>query len=137
MSQTVRETVTVAAHPDVVWATVGDVGAVSTWAPALESSTLDGDVRTVQFAGGGGTAHERIVARDDERRAYTYQYLDGPLALERYESTISVTPTADGGSEVVWAATFAAGSPEEESGLRDAIAGIYSTALTELARQLS
>lgn len=137
MTQTVRETATIAADPDVVWATVGDVEAVSSWVPAIESSSLEGDVRTAEFASGGGTAHEKIVTRDDAGRTYTYQYLDGPLALERYESTITVTPGTAGESVVVWTAEFAAGSAEEEVELREAIAGIYAGALVELANQLA
>lgn len=137
MSQTVRETATIGADPDTVWTTVGDVAAVSSWVPAIESSRLDGDIRTARFAGGAGTAREKIVRHDDRGRTYTYQYLDGPLPLARYESTITVEAAPGGGSQVVWEAQFAAGSPEVEAGLRDAIAGIYAQALAELVSQVA
>jgi hypothetical protein len=135
MTQTVRETTTLTADPDTVWAVVGDVGAISCWVPAIESSSLDGNIRTAVFAGGGGVARERIAARDDATRSYTYEYLEGPLPLERYVSTI-VVAAAPRGSEVVWDAEFTASSTAEEAGLRDAIAAIYADALGELAAQL-
>ena len=138
MTQTVRETATITATPDAVWKVVGDVASVSDWVPAIESSSLEGDVRTAVFTGGGGTAHERIVTREDSGRTYTYEYLDGPLALERYVSTITVSETPDGaGAAVLWEAEFSAGSAEEEAGLRDAISGIYASALSELTSQLT
>ena len=137
MTQTVRETANIAASPDAVWAVVGDVATISDWVPAIETSSLEGDIRTAVFAGGGGTAHERIVSLDDSGRTYTYEYLDGPLPLKRYVSTITISGAPDdAGAAVVWDAEFSAGSAEEEAGLRDAISGIYSSALVELAARL-
>lgn len=136
MTSTVTRTATLAASPEEVWAVIGDVGSVSTWIPALESSSIDGDLRTAEFSGGGGTAHERITAHDDAAKTYTYQYVDGPLALEHYVSTISVSGDGDG-SLVTWTAEFAAGSPEEEVELQEAISGIYSSALVELAAHVA
>lgn len=135
MSGNIRESKTIQAAADTVWAVVGHVARVSVWVPAIESSSLEGDVRTAGFAG-GGEARERIVERDDDGRTYVYEYLEGPLALTRYRSRLRVDPKADGTSEVVWDAEFAAGTPEQEAALRDAIAGIYAGALEELDRML-
>ncbi|WP_369253118.1 SRPBCC family protein [Geodermatophilus amargosae] len=131
----VTETVVVAADPDTVWAVAGDAGAIAGWVPALESSRMEGDVRHGTFAGGGGDATERIVEHDDAARTYVYEYLTGPLALEEYRSRLSVREHAEG-AEVVWASDFAAGSPEEEGQLAEAISGIYRGALAELKGRL-
>ncbi|HEY1135092.1 MAG TPA: SRPBCC family protein [Nocardioides sp.] len=135
MAETIHVEARIAATPDRVWEVVGDVADVAAWIPAIESSRLEGDVRHATFAGGGGDARERIESKDDAGRTYTYSYLDGPLALERYSSTITVLADGDG-SLVTWDAAFAAGSAAEEAELRAGITGIYEGALAELARQL-
>ena len=131
----VTETAVLAAEPAAVWRVVGDAGAIAGWCPAIESSRLEGDVRHATFAGGGGDATERIVEHDDAGRAYVYEYLSGPLALERYRSRIAVRDHADG-AQVVWDADFAAAAPDEEPALAEAISGIYRSALAELKEQV-
>lgn len=119
------------ASPDAVWQVVGDTGGVATWVPAIESSRMEGQIRHATFAGGAGDAREEIVSLDDESRSYTYRYLDGPLALDSYESTITVHPEGQG-ARVVWTAEFAAADDETEAGLAEAIDGIYASGLDEL-----
>ncbi|MEJ2867748.1 SRPBCC family protein [Actinomycetospora sp. OC33-EN08] len=127
----VTERVVVSADPDAVWKVAGDAANVADWVPALESSSLDGDLRRAVLAGGGGEAFERITERDDSARTYVYEYESGPLALEFYRSRLSVEPHQQG-SEVVWGAEFRAAS-DEEAGLAEAISGIYRSGLEELA----
>jgi hypothetical protein len=127
----ITESIVIRATPDAVWKVGGDVGNISDWVPAIEESHLDGDIRHATFAGGGGVATERIVERDDEARAYVYEYLSGPLPLEEYRSRFAVQGHPDG-SEVVWSSTFTAGSAEEETALAEAIGGIYRSALNAL-----
>lgn len=128
----VEQQVRLDATPDAVWQVVGDPGAVASWVPAIESSAMEGEFRHATFAGGGGVAREEVVSRDEAAQTYTYRYLDGPLALESYESTITVHPDG-GGSLVVWTADFAAADDEAEAGLTKAIDGIYAAGLGELA----
>jgi hypothetical protein len=130
----ITESLVIPAAPDAVWRIGGDVAGVAGWIPAIEASRLDGDVRHVTFAGGGGDATERIVERDDAGRSYVYEYLAGPLPLTHYRSRFAVRDHVDG-AEVVWSAEFGAGSAEEEAGLAEAIGGIYRSGLAELARQ--
>jgi Polyketide cyclase / dehydrase and lipid transport len=132
----ITETIVIRATPDAVWKVGGDVGNISEWVPAIETSHLDGDIRHATFAGGGGEATERIVERDDAARAYVYEYLSGPLALEEYRSRFAVQPHPEG-AEVVWSSTFSAGSAEEEAGLAEAIGGIYRSALHSLKDRLA
>jgi len=131
----VTETVVISASPDAVWKVAGDAGAIAEWVPAIESSHLEGDVRHATFAGGGGDATERIVEHDDAGRAYSYEYLTGPLALEVYRSRLAVMDHGEG-AEVLWASEFTAGSAEEEAQLATAIAGIYRGALDTLKKRL-
>lgn len=119
--------------PDAVWQIVGDVGRVADWVPAIESSSMAGDIRHATFVG-GGDAREQIVSRDDEARTYTYRYLDGPLPLKVYESTITVHPQ-EKGSLVVWTAQFEAEDAKSEQGLVEAIDGIYAAGLEKLNSQ--
>lgn len=123
------------ADADAVWQRVGDTATVADWIPALASSRQEDDVRHVVFTD-GQPARERIVAHDTVARTYTYSYIDGPLPLEHYESTMTVIPAGDGASTVTWTATFGAASTEVEDSLTSAITEIYSGALDELTRQL-
>ncbi|GAA5060777.1 SRPBCC family protein [Nocardia callitridis] len=118
-----------------VWAWVGDTATVANWIPAIGESHMVEDIRHVTFTD-GNPARERIVEHDDAKRRYTYEYLDGPLPLRVYRSTIGVADTAHG-SKVVWSAEFSAESEADEPGLGTAIDGIYSDALTELATKLA
>ena len=115
------------ATADEVWALVGDTAGVHRWVPGLADTTVDGDVRTATFDD-GGKAHELIVAHDNDGRSYTYRYLDGPIPLDAYESTVTVGPELDGdGSLVVWNATLQA-SPEIVS----AVEGLYDAGIGRL-----
>ncbi|MGW5385311.1 SRPBCC family protein [Nocardia sp. NPDC003963] len=119
-----------------LWARVGDPGAVADWIPAISESRMDGDIRHVVFTD-GNPARERIVEHRDADRRYTYRYIDGPLALDFYESTIEVAESADGTSEIRWWAEFSAETEAVESALATAIESIYTGALAELAGLLA
>ncbi|ANY25144.1 SRPBCC family protein [Gordonia terrae] len=117
---------------EAVWAWIGDTGGVAAWIPAIDASRMDGDVRHVVFTD-GAPARERIVAFDEEARTYSYEYIDGPLPLEHYRSTVSVAADGDDHCTVRWSAEFGAESAEVEAELATAIEAIYSAALDELA----
>ncbi|MEE2061654.1 SRPBCC family protein [Rhodococcus artemisiae] len=116
---------------ETVWNWIGSTGEVASWIPAIRSSRMEGDVRHVVFTD-GEPARERIVEFDDGERTYAYEYIDGPLPLRHYRSTVSVVETGDRGCTVRWAAEFGAESADVEAGLATAIEGIYSDALDEL-----
>lgn len=132
----IDESMVVPASPDAVWAIGGDTGGIAAWVPAIEAAHMEGDVRHATFAGGGGDATERIVERDDAARYYVYEYLTGPLPLERYRSRFAVGEHPEG-AEVRWTAEFTTGDPAQDPGLADAIRGIYRDALVELRAQAS
>ncbi|WP_072804212.1 SRPBCC family protein [Rhodococcoides yunnanense] len=121
--------------PDAVWAVVGDPATAAQWIPSLASSRLEDDVRHVVFTD-GNPARERIVAHNDDNRTYTYEYIDGPLPLAKYVSTIRVDAAASG-SVVSWDAEFTAAGENPaalEKDLEAGIGDIYRAALDEAGR---
>lgn len=122
-------------NADTVWKHVGSTPDVAEWIPAISSSHQEGDIRHVVFTD-GEPARERIVAHNDATRSYTYAYIDGPLPLEHYESTATVTPTGQDTSTVIWTAEFGAASSEVEESLAASISEIYSGALDNLKSKL-
>lgn len=128
MSQ-ITQAIVVNASADDVWRLVGDVGNVHAWVPALSKTRMDGDVRIATFAD-GGEAREQIVSRSDSDRTYTYTYLDGPIPLEQYESTITVSPHHSGtGTLVTWTATLQA-----DPAVVTSIDELYAASLAELKK---
>ncbi|MEN0138918.1 MAG: SRPBCC family protein [Rhodococcus sp. (in: high G+C Gram-positive bacteria)] len=119
-----------------VWARVGDPGAIAEWIPSVASTRMEREIRHLVFAD-GRPARERIVEHSDSERRYTYEYLDGPLPLKQYRSTISVRDATSGACTVEWTATFSADSEAVESELSSAIESIYREALDELSTLVS
>jgi hypothetical protein len=93
-------------------------------------------IRHLVFAD-GQPARERITEHNDEERRYTYEYVDGPLPLKQYRSTISVVDSTSEASTVDWTATFSADSEVVETELTAAIESIYRAALDELSSLVS
>lgn len=119
----------------LVWRWIGNTGGVADWIPAINSSRLEGDIRHVVFVD-GEPARERIVHFDDDHRTYSYEYMDGPLPLEHYRSTIAVIDNGDSSCRVRWSAEFGAESGDVETELATAIESIYASALDELSTKV-
>ena len=120
------------ASPDKVWAIVGDVGGISKWVPAMESSesTDGGKTRHCVLGGGMGEVDEVVTARDDAARSYSYAITKSGLPLQNYKSTITVNDAGGGNSEVVWSASFDPDIPAEEA--EGMIKGLYESSLATL-----
>lgn len=121
--------------PSAIWAFIGDPGTAAAWIPSLDTSRLEGDIRHVVFTD-GNPARERISAHDDVNRTYTYEYIDGPLPLAKYTSTIRVDKSG-AGSVVLWSAEFTAAGEDAatlEKELEAGIGAIYRSALDEVGR---
>jgi mxaD protein len=86
--------------PDDVWAVVGDVGAISTWLPAIGESSFQDGVRACTMEG-GGSLREQISNHDDASRSYEYEITESPMPLEHHHAWMSVAEV-DGGSRVTW-----------------------------------
>jgi hypothetical protein len=120
----VEEHVRISAPADDVWSIVRDFGSIADWTPPITDATVDGAgvgaERTLTLADGGQVV-ERLEALDDEARTLRYSIVDGPLPVQDYEGTFSVTDVDDSTCEVTWASTFTVDGPPE-----DEITGTFS-----------
>ncbi|HEX6141182.1 MAG TPA: SRPBCC family protein [Geminicoccaceae bacterium] len=132
----VQRSVEVAAPPDEVWAAIGEVCAIADWHPVIASCLPEeeGDsLYRVLETEDGGILREHMIEIDDAAHSYTYSILEGPLPVQGYRSTLSVTPGAEEGRSVIlWQSDFTAlDVPDEEAAA--IIAGIYDAGLEALA----
>lgn len=97
-----RADVTIDRPADDVWAIVGDFTDVS-WLPGADGCRfVDEHDRVVSMSDMEFT--ERLLRRDDVRRALTYSVVAGSLKLDHHEATITVTPSGRA-SLVTWDVT--------------------------------
>lgn len=126
-----------ATRPETVWSHVGQPGNLSAWHPAIATSELsaDGKTRTCVLAD-GATITEEITSHDDAARRYSYRITGGPLPVENYVSTLSVSASASG-SAVTWESNFdvAPGAPVAD--VEGMIRGVFEAGLGALAGALS
>lgn len=119
-----------------VWTVIGGFNALPDWHPAVEKSELEEEggtkLRTLSLAG-GGTIVERLEAKDDKERTYSYSILSGPLPVANYQATIRVRENDSGGCTVEWSSEFdPSGAPETDA--MAAIRGIYEAGFKNLQR---
>lgn len=117
-----------------VWALIGPFDGLANWHPAViachSSGSGEGQEREVVVVG-SIRLKERLVAQDDAAMRCRYVLVDGPLPVEGYVSTLSVSDNGDETSTVTWSAEYQlAGAPEDVA--RDAIGGIYDAGLQSL-----
>lgn len=118
---------TLKAPPGKVWDIIGDFNGLPRFVAAVTKSDVEGSgvgsVRTLSLAG-GGEIRERLEAFDQGGKTLKYSIVDGPLPVKDYLSTVSLSPTEKGGTEVSWSSTFEPfGVGEAEA--RQAIEGVY------------
>lgn len=137
----VEETLTLAVPPAQVWALIGDFGALG-WHPVVAATritqgrpTQRGAVRDITTQDGAHIV-EALEAFDAAGHAMTYRFVQAPLPVQNYVSTLKVV--ADGaGSRVVWSSRFdrdpAAADIDDEKA-RGIIRGIYQAGFDGLRR---
>lgn len=130
--QQVKETITINASPEKVWAMVKDFGGLDKWHPAVASvkvgtTTDDRDgkehkTRVLTLASEGNpTITEELLKVDDEKMMLTYKIIDMSvvktitfnskdtpyytLPVSTYKSWLTVK-AVDGGSQVQWKSKF-------------------------------
>jgi uncharacterized protein YndB with AHSA1/START domain len=105
------------APADTVWAYLRDFSNLDGWLPAIESCEIEGGarpdqvgaVRVLTAQGGQAVFRERLVSFDDEGRSYAYEFVESPLPVRDYRSTIRVAPVTDSGKTFVeWWGEFEA-----------------------------
>lgn len=98
------------------------------FAGVLTGATIDGDVRTVTFAG-GHVAQERIVAIDDARMRVAYTVCRERFA--HHHASMQIVPLGDGQCRFVWISDFL---PDSEHAFVEALVDAGCAAARNLAR---
>ncbi|MBO0662635.1 SRPBCC family protein [Jiella sp. MQZ9-1] len=129
----VSKSIEIAATPAAVWQMIGSFCEIQNWHPAVktcEPGSKDGKkIRTLTLPDGGKLVEEE-VSRDDDKMRYTYKILEGPLPVDNYQSTISVSGSGDMAT-VDWSGRFdPKGASEEKAS--EVVEGIYEAGLNSL-----
>jgi mxaD protein len=141
----IEEKIDIAAKPDVVWGLIKDFAKISTWNPAVVSSTAASDPdqgqERIMVLKSGGKLIDAQTDYDAKTMTYSYRRVDDDVKVfpvSFYSATITVTPTATG-SSVDWIGRFYRGdtSNEPPPGLDDpdaikAMTNFFDTGLKNL-----
>ncbi|WP_243040066.1 SRPBCC family protein [Dyella sedimenti] len=132
----VRVTQELSSPAEVVWALIGDFGALHRWHPAVRGLDLswEGRIRTLHFAD-GTRAVERLETRNDAARRYVYAWVDGPLPMRGCRATLQVT-AHHRGCTVTWSCVFEPAEAHEHA-VHQALRHHYAEGLTALALALA
>lgn len=127
----VARTIDVPASADRVWSTVGDFCDIAKWHPAIASCGLDGKTPPTRIlkTKDGATFVERQTRRSDRARLYSYTFLQSPLPVTGYRSTLRVTPRGPDASTLSWNGTYAPDKGHEREAAK-ALLAIYDSGLT-------
>ena len=122
--QQVKETITINATPEAVWAVLKDFASIKDWHPAVAKIEMTDDTHRVLSIGAedGPTISEELLKADDEKMMITYKITDmttvktiqfnskdtpyKTLPVSTYKSWLSVKASEDGGSVVLWKGKF-------------------------------
>ena len=129
---------TFAAAPDVVWKLLADHEAYREWT-ALTASRLEEEghphrdgVGALRFLGMGRIgSRERVVEFDPPRHlAYT---IEAGVPVTGYRADVHLTPTATGGTDLVWSGAFESAPP----GLAPLMRVLLRTAVGDFVRRMA
>jgi carbon monoxide dehydrogenase subunit G len=125
----IEREISIAAHPDLVWDALRDVGAIHRrLAPGFVTDVkLEPGARVVTF-GNGMVVRELILSVDERRRRVAWSATGGRLT--HHNASAQVFATGDGHTRFVWIADIL---PDE---LEPAIAGLIEQGLQAIKRTL-
>jgi uncharacterized protein YndB with AHSA1/START domain len=101
----------IARSPEEVWTVVSDAGAISTWFPSIEKSSVSGSTRSCELAGGVPLVEE-IITSDPQLRRFQYRIVGGGVPVNHHLGTVDVLEDQDG-SLVVYSTEV---TPDELAG---------------------
>ena len=125
----IEREISIAAHPDLVWDALRDVGAIHTrLAPGFVTDTkLEPGARIVTF-GNGMVAKELILSVDERRRRVAWSVVGGRLT--HHNASAQVFAVGDGTTRFVWIADILPGE------LEPAIAGMIEQGMLAMKAHL-
>ncbi len=130
---------TINTSADDVWQTVSDFNGLGTFVAAVANSTVDGSgvgsIRTLTLQD-GSQLFEKLERLDDASKSLEYSIVSGPLPVEHYRSTITVTKIGPDQCEVSWSSTFEPKGVSAEQA-EEVISGIYKMGFDGLKKLFS
>jgi mxaD protein len=136
----VNESVTLAAKPAEVWKVLGDYGKLNAWHPVVAKSEITqgknnqvGAIRALETKDGARIVEE-LLNYDARKMSMRYKFIESPLPVTDYQSSLRVVPSGKG-SRVVWQGTFKAKGVEDAKA-REIFIGIYKAGFDGLRQQL-
>ena len=135
----VDESVTLAAKPAEVWKVLGDYGKLNAWHPVVAKSEITagtnnrvGAIRALETKDGARIVEE-LLNYDARKMSMRYKFVESPLPVSDYQSTLSVIP-AGKGSRVIWKGSFKAKGVADAKA-REIFIGIYQAGFDGLRKQ--
>lgn len=135
----VEETVTLPAKPAEIWKLVGNYGQLEAWHPVVAKTEITkgsnnkiGAVRSIGTKDGAKIVEE-LLNYDGRKMSMRYKFIESPLPVSDYQSTLSVV-AAGQGSKVVWKGSFKANGVEDAKA-REIVTGIYKAGFENLSKQ--
>jgi mxaD protein len=126
----VEEAATLAAPPAAVWKVIGDYAALHEWHPAIASTEITkgkdnarGAVRTLTTKDGAKIVEE-LLAYDGKGHSMRYRFLESPMPVTDYVSTLAVKPDGKG-SRIVWKGEFKRTGDIDDAKAKEIFVGIY------------
>ena len=116
-----------AQNADDVWQVFGDFHGIAAWFPGVDAKPGDDESVRLIAMGPGVEITETLLSRDDNNRTLTYKVEAAMLNATKYETTIAVTSTDDGGCIATMSAEL------DPDALADFIAPVYEGAIAGLA----
>lgn len=138
----VEETLSLPVAPAKVWAVIGDFGAPG-WHPVVAATQITqgtaarpGAVRDITTQDGAHIV-EALDAYDARAHAMTYHFVQAPLPVKNYVSTLKVVSEGHG-SRIVWSSRFdrdTAAADVDDEKARTLIRGIYQAGFDGLRKR--
>jgi carbon monoxide dehydrogenase subunit G len=125
------------AAADTVFKELADFGGIGDWAPGIEGCTVEGEgvgaVRTIKM--GAAVIKERLESLDESARSFSYSIIEGPMPVQNYLATVTVTGQGDG-CRVDWGAKFDLPEGIPEDAVVKGVSGAYGGMLSALKKKL-
>ncbi|QJW54822.1 hypothetical protein HL670_01703 [Serratia plymuthica] len=127
-----------------VWQTLSKFGRISDWHPAIHSSEIEDNqpdgrpgCRRRLVLENGDVLREQLLMLDEDKRAFSYRFIEAPLAVDGYVATVSLIPLSDSDETVIaWQASFEARSRNEVQAMEASVLELIASGHRSLAAYL-